>query len=222
MKKLWMTLLAVLLAATLAAAQENHDQDKDNKDSAKQDMKQAGHNTKEAAKKVGSATKKAAVTVGHETKKAAVATKDKVRGDDDRAADRAERHEGTAAEERSESAEQEARERAERNRKGSMLPQSDRSTSREEALEHSVHIISGPEVDAGNRSAVIRWETNKTAATDVWLTGGGIRGHRTAYVRGGSRDHRVTFANLRPHTTYNYQIRTREGGTRKEGSFTTR
>ena len=104
-----------------------------------------------------------------------------------------------------------------------MLPQSERGEmAREEALERSVHIVSGPDVDAGSRSATIRWATNKTAATDVWLEGGGINGHRTAFVRGGSREHSATFANLRPHTTYHYIIRTREGEERREGSFTTR
>jgi hypothetical protein len=52
--------------------------------------------------------------------------------------------------------------------------------------------------------------------------GGGIRGHRVQYDRGGSRDHNVTFSNLKPNTTYTYEIRTREGGDRKQGTFTTR
>ena len=200
MKRIWILVLGALLATTVAMAQQQPDND-----SAKSDMKSAGHNTKEAAKDVAQGTKKVAVKVGHATKHAAVATKNAVTGDDDRANETAEQRE--------------TRERAEtRNRN---LPQSDRN-AREEALERSVQIVNGPDVDAGHRSATIRWTTNKTAASDVWLTGGGIRGHRTSYVRGGSRDHRVMFSNLRPNTTYNFAIRTREGEVRKEGSFTTR
>jgi hypothetical protein len=216
MRKIWMTLFAVLLAATLAVAQ---DKDKDKDNSAKHEMQEAGHNTKEAAKKVGSATKHAAVAaknkVHHDD--AREDTAERRDADRDAAQDRARANE--SAEERNERI---ARERADRDRNRSMLPQSDRESRREEALERSVHIVRGPDVDTGDRSATIRWETNKTAATDVWLTGGGIRGHRTAYVRGGSNDHTATFANLRPNTTYHYEIRTREGGDRREGTFTTR
>jgi hypothetical protein len=222
MKKIWLLIIAALLATTLAIAQQDTD------DAGKKDIKKAGHNTAEAAKSVGKATKKAAIKVGHETKKGTLAVTNKVRGrdNDDRDSDAAERREDAqeraraneSAEERNERI---ARERAaERNRNA--LPQADRETARDEALERSVHIVSGPEVDAGDRSATIRWATNKTAATDVWLQGGGIRGHRTKYERGGSRDHRVTFSNLRPNTTYTYIIRTREGGVRQEGTFTTR
>ncbi len=54
------------------------------------------------------------------------------------------------------------------------------------------------------------------------VEGGGIKGHRTEYERGGSRDHSVSFSNLKPNTTYNYKIRSREGQVRYEGSFTTK
>ena len=220
MRKLLM-ILALALATTLAMAQ-----DKD--DSAKQDMKDAGHETAHAAKKVGHGVKKGAESVGHGVKKGAVATKDKVTGGDDAASDRAERNK--SREDRAEANAQERRdETAEQNRDRDRdaahraLPQGeDNDTRREERLEHSVHIVRGPDVDAGDRSATIRWETNKVGATDVWLMGGGIRGHRTRYEPGGSNDHRVTFTGLRPHTTYTYEIRTREGGDRKQGEFTTR
>jgi hypothetical protein len=97
-----------------------------------------------------------------------------------------------------------------------------REDSRDEAAERTVHITNGPNVNPSSHSASISWNTNKNAATDVWLMGGGIRGHRTEYDRGGSTNHNVTFSNLRPHTTYTYEIRTREGEDRKQGSFTTR
>lgn len=210
MRKL-ILILALALATTLAMAQ-------DRDDSAKQDMKDAGHATKEAAKKVGHGTKKAVVATGHGIKKGAVATKNGVTGGDDAAADRAERHE--SAEDRAERKAKEERAEHDRDAAHRALPQGE--SAREEALEHSVHIVNGPDVDAGDRSATIRWQTNKVAATDVWLTGGGIRGHRTRYIPGGSDNHRVTFTGLRPHTTYSYEIRTREGGDRKQGTFTTR
>jgi 1,4-alpha-glucan branching enzyme len=97
----------------------------------------------------------------------------------------------------------------------------DKDTPRQEALEKSVTIVSGPTVSTTATSATIVWATNKNAATDVWLKGGNIRGHRTQYVRGGSTNHQVTFANLKAGTTYTYEVRTREGGDRKEGQLTT-
>lgn len=97
----------------------------------------------------------------------------------------------------------------------------DKETARQEALEHSVTIVSGPTVSTTATSATIAWVTNKNAATDVWLKGGNIKGHRTQYVRGGAKNHQVTFSNLRPATTYTYEIRTREGGDRREGQLTT-
>ena len=216
MRKLLM-ILALALATTLALAQ-----DQDN--SAKQDMKDAGHATEQAAKKAGHGIKKGAEATGHGIKKGAVATKDKVTGGDDAASDRSER--AQSREDRAEANAQERRdERAEQDRDAGhrALPQGeDNDSRRQEALEHSVHIVNGPDVDAGDRSATIRWQTNKVAATDVWLMGGGIRGHRTRYEPGGSDHHRVTFTGLRPHTTYTYEIRTREGGDRKQGTFTTR
>jgi hypothetical protein len=154
------TLMLIVAAAALTTWSVAQDQD----NSAKQDMKNAGHSVTNAAKETGSGVKKGAV-----------ATKNKVTKED--AAD--------------------------------------------EAAEKTVTITSGPNVNPTSNSATITWDTNKKAATDVWLTGGGIRGHRTQYARGGSKTHSVTFSNLKPHTTYNYEIRTREGGDRKQGSFTT-
>ena len=154
------TLMLIATAAALTTWSVAQDQD----NSAKQDMKNAGHHVADAAK-----------DTGHGVKKGAVATKNAVTKED----------------------------------------------AKDEAAEATVHITSGPNVSPSSKSATITWETNKTAATDVWLTGGGIRGHRTQYQRGGSKSHTVTFNNLKPHTTYNYEIRTREGGDRKQGSFTT-
>jgi hypothetical protein len=99
-------------------------------------------------------------------------------------------------------------------------PQGD--TRGENNLADQVDITGTPEVAASSNSARITWHTNNVAATDVWLQGGGINGHRTEYQRGGRRDHSVTFSNLKPNTTYTYLIRSGSGQVRYQGTFTTR
>ncbi len=99
-------------------------------------------------------------------------------------------------------------------------PQAD--TPGERNLPDQVDIIGSPQVNTSSTSAQIRWQTNNVAATDVWLQGGGINGHRTQYQRGGSRDHVVVFNNLRPNTTYTFLIKDNDQRTRATGSFTTR
>jgi hypothetical protein len=99
-------------------------------------------------------------------------------------------------------------------------PQAD--TASERNLADQVDIVGTPDVQTTSNSATIRWQTNNVAATDVWLEGGGIRGHRTEYQRGGRRDHQVTFSNLKPNTTYTFLIRSGKGEVRYQGSFTTR
>jgi hypothetical protein len=61
--------LAVALAAGMAIAQDATTSTPSSQTSAKQDMKDAGHATKDAAKDVGHGTKTAAKDVGHATKK---------------------------------------------------------------------------------------------------------------------------------------------------------
>jgi hypothetical protein len=95
-------------------------------------------------------------------------------------------------------------------------------TPGEKNLPDSVNIVGTPNANPTKNSATITWQTNKNAASDVWLEGGGIKGHRTQYERGGSKDHNVSFNNLKPGTTYNYKIRSRKGQVRYEGSFTTK
>ena len=95
-------------------------------------------------------------------------------------------------------------------------------TPGERNLPDSVNIIGTPQVDVRSDSATIRWQTNSVAANDVWLEGAGINGHRTEYQRQGSRDHVVTFNNLRRNSTYTYLIRSNKGEVRYQGSFTTR
>jgi hypothetical protein len=95
-------------------------------------------------------------------------------------------------------------------------------TPGEKNLPDKVDIVGTPNVNPNNTSATINWKTNNLAATDVWLEGGGIQGHRTQYQHGGTRDHSVTFSNLKQNTTYNYKIRSNDGQVRYEGSFTTK
>src|SRR3954471_12330415 len=192
MRKLFMLFVAALALTTWSFAQDQSTTNQDKDDAAKQDMKKAGKDTKDAAKATGRGVKNGAVW-----------TKNKVTGEDkDKDRDRVPQ--------------------ADHDRDAARNTSSSTAASREEALERSVHITNGPNVNPNSNSASINWNTNKDAATDVWLMGPGIRGHRVQYDRGGSRDHSVTFSNLRPHTTYTYEIRTREGGDRKQGTFTTR
>jgi|tagenome__1003787_1003787.scaffolds.fasta_scaffold20800283_1 hypothetical protein len=207
MRKLFMLMVAALALTTWSFAQDQNTSNQDKDDAAKQDMKNAGRDTKDAAKATGRGVKNGAKW-----------TKDKVTGDDkDKDRDRTPQSDRDADRDRADRA-------ADANRDHDANQSTSRNTavSREEALERSVHITNGPSVNPSSNSASINWNTNKNAATDVWLMGGGIRGHRVQYDRGGSRDHSVTFSNLRPHTTYTYEIRTREGGDRKQGTFTTR
>jgi hypothetical protein len=204
MRKLFMLMVAALAFTTWSFAQDQSTTNQDKDDAAKQDMKTAGHDTKDAAKATGRGVKNGAKW-----------TKDKVTGDKDKDRDR------TPQADRDADRDHADRDRdADRNRDQSVS--SNTAAARDEAAERSVHITNGPNVNPSSNSASINWNTNKNAATDVWLMGGGIRGHRVQYDRGGSRDHNVTFSNLKPHTTYTYEIRTREGGDRKQGTFTTR
>lgn len=95
-------------------------------------------------------------------------------------------------------------------------------TPGEKNLPDKVDMVGTPNVNPSNNSATINWKTNNVAATDVWLEGGGIQGHRTQYQHGGTRDHSVTFSDLKPNTTYHYKVRSNDGQVRYEGSFTTK
>jgi len=107
-----------------------------------------------------------------------------------------------------------------RNYNSANNPQAD--TPGERNLPDRVDIIGEPRVDVSRGGARIMWQTNNIAATDVWLVGGDIRGHRAGYQRGGTRDHFVAFNNLRRDTTYTFLIRSRNGEVRYKGNFTTR
>jgi hypothetical protein len=93
-------------------------------------------------------------------------------------------------------------------------------TAKEEAMEKSVHITSGPSVEnLTGTSATLQWTTNKSAATDVHYNCGGK--DKIAYDRGGSTNHSITLAGLKPSSTCTWKIMTREKEVRKEGQFHT-
>lgn len=214
MRKLFMLMVAALALTAWSVAQDQSTTSQDKDDAAKQDMKHAGHDAKDAAKATGRGVKNGAKW-----------TKDKVTGDNhdkdrDNRVPQADRDSDRDRADRDRAADADRNRDADRDRDQNASRNS--AAARDEAAERSVHITNGPNVDPRSNSARISWNTNKEAATDVWLMGGGIRGHRVQYDRGGSRDHNVTFSNLKPNTTYTYEIRTREGGDRKQGSFTTR
>jgi len=210
MRKLFMLMVAALTLTAWSVAQDQNssanDQDKDK--AAKQDMKKAGQDTKEAAKATGRGVKNGAKW-----------TKDKVTGDEK---DKDRERVPQADRDANRSADADRDRAADADRGHNQNTARNSAAARDEAAERSVHITNGPNINPSSNSASVNWNTNKNAATDVWLMGPGIRGHRVQYDRGGSTNHSVNFGNLRPHTTYTYEIRTREGGDRKQGTFTTR
>lgn len=205
MRKLFMLTVAALALTTWSFAQDQSTTNQDKDDAAKQDMKNAGHDAKDAAKATGRGVKNGAKWTKNKVTRKDDDDKDRDRTpQSDRDADRDRDHDRNSA----------------RNTATAQNPAAD--TPGERNLPDSINIIGTPNANPSHNSASISWQTNKTAASDVWLEGGGIRGHRTAYERGGSRNHNVSFSNLKPNTTYNYLIRSRQGQVRYQGSFTTR
>lgn len=93
-------------------------------------------------------------------------------------------------------------------------------SAKEEAMEKSVHITSGPEViDLKPTSATLKWTTNKNAANDVHYNCGGK--DKIAYHKGGATEHSVALTGLKPGSTCTWKIMTREKEVRKEGTFQT-
>ena len=105
---------------------------------------------------------------------------------------------------------------------------SQRERSQENAQERASHIndavdiINGPSVqNLTPTSAELVWQTNKEAATRVRYGTEPVEPSQHAYEPGGTRDHHVALRNLRPDTTYHYEIETRGGKYRIKGSFRT-
>ena len=86
----------------------------------------------------------------------------------------------------------------------------------------TVDITSGPTVEnIMPTSASLAWQTNKNAATRVRYGTEQQNPSQHAYMPGGARDHRVQLTNLKPHTTYYYEIENKGGKDRLKGSFQT-
>jgi hypothetical protein len=81
--------------------------------------------------------------------------------------------------------------------------------------------VSGPTVDAKERSATIRWETDDKAATVVKYGTDKNNLNKEARHSGGARHHNVSLAELKPGTKYYYEIRKMDGSVRGSGEFTT-
>ncbi len=93
---------------------------------------------------------------------------------------------------------------------------------RASGIKDAVDIVSGPEVqNLTGTSATLTWTTNKTAATRVRYGTDAKNPAQRAYEPGGSTQHSVQLTNLKPNTTYHYEIETRGGKDRYKGSFHT-
>ncbi len=104
-----------------------------------------------------------------------------------------------------------ARERAQEN-----------AQERASGINDAVDIVNGPEVtNVTGSSATLTWTTNKTAATRVRYGTDQRNPAQHAYEPGGSTQHSVQLSNLKPNTTYHYEIENRSGSDRFKGSFHT-
>jgi hypothetical protein len=93
---------------------------------------------------------------------------------------------------------------------------------RASGINDTVDIVSGPDVqNLTGSSATLNWTTNKNAASRVRYGTDAEDPAQHAYEPGGSTQHSVQLTNLKPNTTYHYEIETRGGKDRYKGSFHT-
>jgi len=92
-----------------------------------------------------------------------------------------------------------------------------------DAAERDVRIVEGPDIShVTGHSATIRWVTNSAGANHVrYRIAGSHQEWQSAYHQGGGREHSLELTNLEPGRTYEWQILTRDGDMRKEGTFQT-
>ena len=89
-------------------------------------------------------------------------------------------------------------------------------------INDAVDIASGPTVEnLTPHSADLNWTTNKTASTRVMYGTDEKNPAQHAYQPGGATQHKVQLKDLKPGTTYHYEIETRAGKDRYKGSFQT-
>ena len=95
------------------------------------------------------------------------------------------------------------------------------STAKQEKAEAAVKITLGPKVEhITATSAVIHWATDRVAANQVKYRSGNGE-WKNAFKRQGSKDHYAKLTGLTPNSTVEYQILTRDGDVRQQGSFQT-
>lgn len=100
--------------------------------------------------------------------------------------------------------------------------EAEHQTEAQSGIRDSVDVVSGPAVDQVTaHSAMLRWRTNKVAATRVNYGTEPNNLSQHAYMSGGSTDHDVALHDLRPHTTYYFEIENKYGRDRLTGTFTT-
>jgi hypothetical protein len=83
----------------------------------------------------------------------------------------------------------------------------------------SVNIVGTPQVRAQNNTAVISWQTDKVAATQVKYGTDPNNMSQKANEAGGSRNHNVTLSNLQQGKTYYFAILDNDGQVRQQGQF---
>ena len=83
----------------------------------------------------------------------------------------------------------------------------------------SVNIVGSPQVRAQNNTAVISWQTDKVAATQVKYGTDPNNMGQKANEAGGSRNHNVTLSNLQQGKTYYFAILDNDGQVRQQGQF---
>jgi phosphodiesterase/alkaline phosphatase D-like protein len=89
------------------------------------------------------------------------------------------------------------------------------------AASDDVRIVEGPTASVATGNSVeLRWRTNNVAATDVKYGTDQNNPDQRAYTAGGAREHTARLDNLQSGQTYFFQILTRDGQVRHQGSFT--
>lgn len=83
----------------------------------------------------------------------------------------------------------------------------------------SVNVVGSPQVRAQNNTAVISWQTDKVAATQVKYGTDPNNMTQKANEAGGSRNHNVTLSNLQQGKTYYFAILDNDGQVRQQGQF---
>jgi hypothetical protein len=100
--------------------------------------------------------------------------------------------------------------------------QDERATEGQSGINDTVDVVTPPSVDqVTNHSAVLRWGTNKVAATRVNYGTDPNNLFQHGYQPGGTTNHEVMLRNLRPGTTYYFAIENKHGQGRLTGTFTT-